>query len=291
MNRRLAVLKQYSPWERFLLVVLWAYENAIGRRVQYLFELAHLLGDFGDQKFDVQRVGRRNVFTIASDPEIVSYKISLRRGTSDIPVFRQIFWGRAYKAVIDRIRQDRCEGDINFVVDAGANIGCSTLYFKKLFPGATIVAVEPDEGNYQCLLENIRLNELPNIMPLRAALWTDESSLQVDKTGREWAHSVSPLTNGADVVQAVTVDGLMTQYGKPCIDILKIDIEGAERAIFENEERVRSFLPSVRYLAMEVHEQFITRNEVVALLERFGFSYYYSGELVVASNPRFRPRS
>lgn len=292
MNHRIAILKQYSPWERVLLVVLWAYENAIGRKTRHLFELTHLLGDLGHLKCDVRRVGNTNVFSIADDPDMVSYKISLRRGTSDIPAFRQIFWGKAYKVLIDRIQQDQCESDIKFIIDAGANIGCSMLYFKKLFGSATIVAVESEEGNYRCLLENIRLNELESVIPLRAALWFDESLLKVDKTsgdGREWGYSVSLATDSDDSVQAVTVAGLMARYSMPSIDILKIDIEGAERYIFENEERVKAFLPSVRYLAMEVHENFIARKHIVALLEKFAFSYYLSGELVVACNPRFLP--
>jgi FkbM family methyltransferase len=241
------------------------------------------------QRFDVQRVGATNIFSIADDPDLASYKICLRRHTSDIPVFRQVFLAKGYKMLIDRIRKDGCERDTRFIVDAGANIGCSTLYLKKVFSGATIVSVEPEEGNYHCLVENIRLNALTDVIPVRAGVWIDEGRLAVDKsTGdrREWAYSVVPTASGAQTIPAVTIRALMTRYGESCIDILKIDIEGAERFIFDDAERLRSFLPAVRYLVMEIHEDFISKQHITGLLERFGFSYFFSGELIVACNTK-----
>src|SRR5262245_59536592 len=142
MNQKIATLKQYDPWERVLMVALWAYENAIGRKARQLFELKYLLDDLSRQKCEVERVGHSNVVSITDDPQLVSYNVSLRRGSSDIPVYRHIFWGKSYKMLIDRILKDRCEQDIKFIVDAGANIGCSMLYFKKLFGAAKVVAIE-----------------------------------------------------------------------------------------------------------------------------------------------------
>ena len=60
-----------------------------------------------------------------------------RRGTSDLDVFGQIFSGDEYASVSDL-------ENVSFVIDGGANVGYSAVYFLSCYPAATVVSIEPD---------------------------------------------------------------------------------------------------------------------------------------------------
>jgi FkbM family methyltransferase len=62
------------------------------------------------------------------------------------------------------------DNPLPFIIDAGAQIGMSTLYFKKQYPGAEIVAIEPNTINFKLLEENIWENQLDNVTTIQAAL-------------------------------------------------------------------------------------------------------------------------
>src|SRR4051812_8815023 len=81
--------------------------------------------------------------------------IYIRRGQSDLEVVHEVFFARHYDiqqpAVRDRVRRRYAEivggGKLPIIIDAGANIGASTIWFARQYPQARIAAVEPDPGN------------------------------------------------------------------------------------------------------------------------------------------------
>ncbi len=83
------------------------------------------------------------------DPDIQGTRVIIRRFTSDIPVFRQVFLKKQYKSQADSMVRNKEENLIQYIVDAGANIGCTTLFLKRIFPHAHIVSIEPEGGNYR----------------------------------------------------------------------------------------------------------------------------------------------
>ena len=64
----------------------------------------------------------------------------------------------------------------------------------------------------------------------------------------------------------------MQDYGFRQIDLLKIDIEGAEQQIFNDEPHLAQFLPSVRFLILEVHDEFIDSQNICNILSGFHFT-------------------
>jgi len=238
--------------------------------------------------FVSERIGNKNVITLVKRPENNNLKVCLRRRTSDFHVFRQIFMLEQYKPLVQAINEGNCR-EIRYIIDAGANIGCTAIYFEKCYPGSIIVCIEPDGCNYKALLGNVEMNNLAcYIKPIKAALWSDNSNLEIVRDfgdGREWARSVKPTNRrDATVVSGITIADILLKYSLPYIDILKIDIEGAEKHIFKNEDMVEKFLPFVRYLAMEVHEEAISRDVIRKLLERFNFLHFVTGELLIGIN-------
>ena len=105
----------------------------------------------------------------------------LRAGTSDLTVLQQIIVNG--EADFDLTRQPE------FIVDAGANIGLTSVAFAHRYPSARIVALEVDENNYALLRLNVR--HYPNITPVRAALWSHAEFVRIRNPAAEaWAFQV-----------------------------------------------------------------------------------------------------
>ena len=139
------------------------------------------------------------------------------------------------------------------IIDGGANIGAASLYFSHVYPQAMIYALEPEPSNFAMLKRNC--DGVKNILPLQLALWSESARLRFDDPHSEkWAFSVSSGdgTKGSQV-EAVGLNDLMRQYGMDCVDILKLDIEGAEREVFSAN---RAWLDKVKIIAIELHDRF-----------------------------------
>jgi hypothetical protein len=90
------------------------------------------------------------------------YSIEVRPADSDLFVLSQVFGWEEYGIDHDRLARLReiasdwqSRGIKPLIVDAGANIGYSTLYFANLFPGACILAIEPDEATFEILSRHV----------------------------------------------------------------------------------------------------------------------------------------
>jgi len=179
-------------------------------------------------------------------PEL-QHPIHLRLGGSDLAVFEQVFVTKQYDIV-------RTGSAPNTIVDAGANIGMSSLYFHLLFPDAKIWAIEPDRDNFELLAENC--GPYKNITCLLAGLAATECTLTIsNKTSASpWALRTTPAESSTDslAVPGLTLSTILRQFGLQRIDLLKLDIEGAEREIFECSDL--SWLDHVGAIAIELHD-------------------------------------
>ena len=207
--------------------------------------------------------------------------------SSDESAFSQVFNELSYyplTRLIDELKQtDR----ILTVLDAGANIGCSALYFAWHFPRAEILCVEPDPDNYNQLRKNIAVNDLSRATPLQAAVWNERGSLDIDprfRDGREWSRAVCAAPDGA--IPGFPLREMMALRGWSTIDLLKIDIEGAERVIFSDRNAMLGLLQSVRFLGIEIHDELNCRKLIEETLEAAGFSILTIGELTFGFNSR-----
>jgi FkbM family methyltransferase len=124
------------------------------------------------------------------------------------------------------------------IIDGGANVGYTSVYLAGKFPTVTIVAVEPDPDNFRILERNVR--QYPNVVPIRAALWGFSGYISMSpsqfRDGNSWARTVSQEKGD---VRAYTVNELIDLYypgqGEICV---KIDVEGAETHIFQNQPKL-----------------------------------------------------
>jgi FkbM family methyltransferase len=177
------------------------------------------------------------------------HDVVLRCGTSDLPCLEKVFRMQEYKTPFPI--------EAKVIVDAGANIGMATLYYSQVYPKAKIIAIEPESSNYKMLVKNC--GNLPNVTLIEGALWSRERHLVIQNPNAEkWAYSVaevrSPSESRAQDVRTVTVPGIMKSLGVDYIDILKIDIEGAEYELFNNG--AQTWLGAVRQIVIELHDRF-----------------------------------
>lgn len=173
----------------------------------------------------------------------------LRLGTTDVLAFDQVFLEQEYDF--------QTKSPPRTIVDAGANIGLASIYFANRYPDARIISIEPDEGNFKALQRNVA--PYKNIIPLHAALWDKNEQISlVDPGLGEWGFMTEGGGNGEthgkvrSLVQALTVDRIMQDHGLEKIDILKIDIEGAELEVFRDTS---AWIGKVDAIIIELHER------------------------------------
>jgi FkbM family methyltransferase len=169
----------------------------------------------------------------------------IRQWSSDLECLEQIFVHEEYSIPFTLKPM--------VIVDAGANIGAASLYFAHKYPGAKIFALEPELSNFQLLQENCA--GFANVFPIRAALWSGGARVALaDPNEDKWAFSVRDVAADAGTIPAMTVDALMDRFGIQHIDLLKLDIEGAEKEVFSSNST--DWLDHVTVIAIELHDRY-----------------------------------
>ena len=176
------------------------------------------------------------------------HPIRFRLKSSDLPTYEKIFRKADYELNISK--------EPKVIVDAGANVGFASLFFAKKYPAARIIAIEPERSNFEILKENVA--SYPNITPLRCAIWKDNSTIDlVDPGIGHWGFQAQDPGNGkssalVEKVPAITLDKCMTDHGINYIDILKVDIEGGEKEVFEH---AANWIGKVGVIMIELHDR------------------------------------
>ena len=117
------------------------------------------------------------------------------------------------------------------IVDCGANIGLSALWFAHRFPDAIVVAVEPEPDNFALLTRNAA--PYPNIRPVRAAISDRLTRVSLANGGIDpWSWATTEQADG--VCETTTVADLLAGIADASPLIMKIDIEGAEVDLFRS---------------------------------------------------------
>jgi FkbM family methyltransferase len=206
----------------------------------------------------------------------LQHPVVFRYNSSDATVFSQIFVADEYETV-GKLR------GVKFIIDCGANVGYSTAYLLSKYPDARVIAVEPDQRNYELLRRNLAAYG-DRVAAVCSAIWSHKARLKVSsgKAGdkSEYATRVMECTEGEDAdLQAVDIASLLEHSGYDEIDILKMDVEGAESAIFRRN--FQSWINKVRIFVIELHGQDCKEVFYSALGPKL-FDFNLSGELTIA---------
>ncbi len=203
----------------------------------------------GFQYFLKALANRRNPLPV----RVGGMDLQIRPRTPDLTVARSASDGEfdAATAAADPLQY-------NFIIDAGGYIGTSSIVFAKRFPAATIVCLEPSVSNFNVLVRNTK--PFANILPLNKALGARRGVARLQDSGLgEWGYTLLPvLTSGNTTpmheVEITTIPEIMSKYGVRGADLVKLDIEGAEKEVLTDSAE---WIGRVRVLMAELHDRLI----------------------------------
>ena len=121
------------------------------------------------------------------------------------------------------------------IVEGGANIGAETVRFAHRFPNARIISIEAQRDNFDMLVGNTK--PFPNVRLLNKALYSSETVLGICARGSGGnANEAFFITTDAakETVETITMERIVSEFQLESIDILKLDIEGAEYELFSS---------------------------------------------------------
>lgn len=147
-----------------------------------------------------------------------------------------------------------------FIIDCGANIGLSVLYFKGLHPKATVLAFEPDAANFKLLQKNITANGLKDVTAMQSAVWTHNDTVSFSSNGSQGSQISNENKNSVTVKASRLADFLNQKQ----VDFLKIDIEGAEWEVLKD---CAPYLHHVQDLFVEYHGKVDEAEKLAGLLD------------------------
>lgn len=144
---------------------------------------------------------------------------------------------RGYSMPYDltKFRNGRCP---ECVLDIGANVGQTSLHFRKFFPKATILAFEPIEATYRKLAANVAAHK--TIVPVQCALGAKDGSVEVVLRADSELNSLVTAADASqprETVKVRTVDGIVEERGLTRVGLLKTDAQGYDLEVLQGAER------------------------------------------------------
>lgn len=203
--------------------------------------------------------------------QLLGHKISFSNGHEYLHGLNEIFVEEVYK---QNLPNDAT------IIDCGANIGLSVLYYKIKFPKARILAFEPDHKNFELLSKNIRKESSPNIELHNEAVWIENTEISFEAAG----NMGSKIDLKASSAVKVKARRLKDMLSKP-VDFLKLDIEGAEYEVIKD---IAPELGHVKNMFVEYHGNFnegAKLTEILNIVHQAGFHFYIKEAAPVHVHP------
>jgi FkbM family methyltransferase len=191
----------------------------------------------------------------------------VRLASTDWLVLEEIFQRDEYACVRETVREAGC------IVDLGANVGYSLRYWQTLFPKARGIAMEPEPENCSICSRNITSAGLQGqVKLLQAAAGARRSRMRLLDEGKgEWAYRTAAIeAAGGRPVDALPLAEILAEHAKDqIVDLLKCDIEGAEKELFAD---CREWIGQVDAIVIELHQPY-TLDELLAALKKAGAEF------------------
>jgi FkbM family methyltransferase len=202
---------------------------------------------------------------------LLEHPIWLRPGTPDVHEFIHTVIRANYGRHLPR-------EPVRLIIDAGAYIGDTTVWYLNRFPQATVIALEPNPRSFSMLERNCRRYG-QRAIPLQAAVWPCRTRLELNEGSGTTDASVRQVTTTAsNCCVGVTVDDLLSEYSDSTVDIFKCDIEGAEVDLLSNPND--GWVRRTRSMYVDVHSE-EARRLVAEIATRHNFVMENWRELVI----------
>jgi FkbM family methyltransferase len=185
--------------------------------------------------------------------------LQVRSWGTDVLMTADVLFRGEYNFSYPSLAAPSAEDRGPLIVDAGANIGSASRYFLHRFPGARVVAIEPDPANFALLAANCSAHG--DVVLINKALWPETTRLALDHglgaecAVRTRAHPADPAACPSSELSCdtITMQEIIASHGP--VDLLKIDIEGAEAQLFSPRQDL-SWLRDVSAIVIELHDRY-----------------------------------
>ncbi|MCG8318385.1 MAG: FkbM family methyltransferase, partial [Cytophagales bacterium] len=168
-------------------------------------------------------------------------------------------------------------------IDAGANIGMSTVWLAERYPEARIFAIEPDSANYELLAANTAVYG-ERVTAFNGGIWPEAGRLEIENPEAGAQHFRTRETSGASSsgVEALTVPDILERTGTETILYMKVDIEGSQKELFA---RNTEWVAKTHLISIELDDWLLpwagTSRPFLACLNGYKFDYLLQGENLV----------
>lgn len=236
------LLKCFTPYG---LVVL---SRRVKAKIPLYLEFSRIDSDVKDDYLNCITIskdnGSQNILEIIR--EDIKYPIYVRNNSSDVYVCKNILENYCYSFIV--------KNEPKYIIDAGANIGTASIFFANKYKEAKIIAIEPEGSNYELLRKNTE--KYQNIIALKAALWNSAGEISLFDSSSNYGFTVGidnlSMKSVKQITKTITISEIMAEFNIDSIDILKIDIEGAEKEVFESSE---NWINKTKSMIVELHER------------------------------------
>lgn len=199
----------------------------------------------------------------------VNRPIYLRKWGSDSLTFEEVFINQVYRPVVEHVSSCRS------MIDLGANIGLASVYLSSHF-GCRCFCIEPNPDTFRILKMNFATTDA---QLLNAAVWNSATTLRAECKDSHFSMStVSPDGNGS--IPGLPPAEIIRRSGFETVDLLKIDIEGAEVQVFQGD---LSWLQRVGAIAIEFHDDSRRQTNFDAVMREFDFRVVDGGHTTLAT--------
>ncbi len=210
----------------------------------------------------------------------LSHPFCIRNNPFDYATFEEVLLNETYKINLPSNPQ--------YIIDGGGNIGLTACFFATQYPNATVVSIEPDADNFKVL--NSNCSQYSNIRAMQNGIWKKNTNLKIENSqvGNNAFTVVETDVETSDVLKAITITHIMELNGMPHIDVLKLDIEGSEKEVFE--ENFDQWLPKTKVLIIELHDKMKKgcSHAVFNAINKYDFSFDIKGENIIFTNNAFK---
>ncbi|SHM47815.1 FkbM family methyltransferase [Chryseobacterium polytrichastri] len=208
------------------------------------------------------------VYHIKKDQK--KFDLFLRTFKGDIDIFYEIFWNKTYDEHLSFVDKEP-----KIIVDLGAHIGMTSIYFALKYPNAKIYSIEASSENFEIL--KVNTHNFSNITTINAAANFEDGTVNFGNSELSYNQKISE--NGKPT-QAISIESLINTYNLNNIDLLKIDIEGGEIDLLSKNN---SWLNAIKNIIIEIHKPY--NSEKLDLdLKPFNFNIKLDKGAVLTAN-------
>lgn len=193
-------------------------------------------------------------------------------GDADLSVFEEIFVDRDYRILDEVIRKAK-----SCVLDLGAHVGLFSLYARGIGCDVPIFAFEPEESNFQILKENLKMNNVKDVVAKNLAVGGKSGKRRFYLSLDSHNHSLVEVGENLQEreVSVVTLQDVFERYlGRDGInkcDLVKMDIEGAEFETLMSYFDCFVYRPQGFYIEYHEYSDEMKAEKLKGLFEKHGF--------------------